>query len=122
MPRIITSMSARIDPGREDECPDGNSGQQPTALAARSPCADRVVPGASRRPRVTSTPNGGPARLSPPLRRPDLRNGAIEVVMLGGLGIGQLFFVLGTWRLLRLPRAFHAELLQQWYEDGVSDD
>lgn len=60
MPRVITSVSAQIDPGREDELPDGNSGQQPTALSARCRCAGRVVPGASRRPRVTSTPNGGP--------------------------------------------------------------
>ena len=55
MPRVITSMSAQIYPGREDELPDGSSGQQPTALSARCRCPGRVVPGASRRPRVTSS-------------------------------------------------------------------
>jgi hypothetical protein len=38
MPRVITSMSAQIDPSRENELPDGNSGQQPTALSARCRC------------------------------------------------------------------------------------
>ena len=93
-------MSAQIDPGREDELPDGNSGQQPTALSARCRCAGRVVPGASRRPRVTSTPNGVRSSGRPPA--------ALE--LLDGLGAEHSYAVSLPCRAESLARSYCTSL------------